>query len=214
MATKDRAPHSTLLSSFLVSDNLLARALLPGSELKDQGWSPLQPSLLPQPSTQAGPPSTGTLPSDMLDSWNIVSKAWWISAKEGRSEGFHCQPGQMRPSQTTQEALLTITSVWLAILKKRSRIERSIPLLLPTFWCDKLSDEGHCVLLDIKNLKRLDTSRNMNCKTPERCWQLELHLQIFVSQPHSSKCTDLLSQTGRLRLYPYFTIIKAPNPHQ
>lgn len=156
MATKDRAPHSTLLSRFLLSENLLARTPLPGSELKDQGWSPLHPPSDPNlPPRQAGTPRSGTLPSDMLDSWNMVSKAWWISAKEGRSEGFHCQPGQMRPSQTTQEALLTITSTWLAILQEKSRTERSIPLLLPTFRCDKLSDEGQWVLSGIKNLKRL-----------------------------------------------------------
>lgn len=56
------------------------------------GWAPhgcpSQVDLAPH----HGHPRTGTLPSDMLDSWNIVSKAWWISAKEGRSEGFHCQP--------------------------------------------------------------------------------------------------------------------------
>lgn len=28
----------------------------------------------------------------MLESWNMVSKAWWVSAKEGRSGGFHFQP--------------------------------------------------------------------------------------------------------------------------
>lgn len=31
-------------------------------------------------------------PSEMLDSWNMVSKAWCVSAKDGRSEGFHLQP--------------------------------------------------------------------------------------------------------------------------
>lgn len=31
-------------------------------------------------------------PSEMLDSWNIVSKAWCVSAKDGRSKGFHLQP--------------------------------------------------------------------------------------------------------------------------
>lgn len=31
-------------------------------------------------------------PSEMLESWNMVSKAWWVSAKEGRSGGFHFQP--------------------------------------------------------------------------------------------------------------------------
>ncbi len=35
-----------------------------------------------------------TVPSEMLESWNIVSKAWWISANEGRSNGLHCQPGR------------------------------------------------------------------------------------------------------------------------
>lgn len=37
--------------------------------------------------------SHGTVPSEMLESWNMVSKAWWISANEGRSNGLHCQPG-------------------------------------------------------------------------------------------------------------------------
>lgn len=47
------------------------------------------------------------IPSEILDSWNIVSNAWWVSAKEGRSAGFHLQPkdrntkvspkGNMRP---------------------------------------------------------------------------------------------------------------------
>lgn len=32
-------------------------------------------------------------PSEMLDSWNMVSKAWCVSANDGRSEGFHLQPG-------------------------------------------------------------------------------------------------------------------------
>lgn len=31
-------------------------------------------------------------PSEILDSWNMVSKAWCVSAKDGRSEGFHLQP--------------------------------------------------------------------------------------------------------------------------
>lgn len=92
----------------LCSGDSLAWVLLAGSELKGQGWSPSRLSLLSQPLTllQAIPGIMGTLPSDMLDSWNIVSKAWWISAKEGRSEGFHCQPGWMRPSHTMHEALL------------------------------------------------------------------------------------------------------------
>lgn len=33
-------------------------------------------------------------PSEMLESWNMVSKAWWVSAKEGRSGGFHFQPAK------------------------------------------------------------------------------------------------------------------------
>lgn len=53
---------------------------------------PSCPNLSPR-----GTPRTGTLPSEMLDSWNMVSKAWWISAKEGRSQGLHCQPGHTRP---------------------------------------------------------------------------------------------------------------------
>lgn len=31
-------------------------------------------------------------PSLMLESWNMVSKAWWVSANEGLSRGFHFQP--------------------------------------------------------------------------------------------------------------------------
>ena len=27
----------------------------------------------------------GNIPSEMLDSWNIVSNAWWVSAKDGLS---------------------------------------------------------------------------------------------------------------------------------
>lgn len=42
--------------------------------------------------------SHGTVPSEMLESWNIVSKAWWISANEGRSNGLHCQPGSEKGS--------------------------------------------------------------------------------------------------------------------
>ena len=96
------------------------------------GLLPSCPNLSPH----CGTPRMGPLPSDMLDSWNMVSKAWWISAKEGRSEGFHCQPGQTRPESDHPEALLT--SMQLAILKEKSRNERSIPFLLPIFGCDKL----------------------------------------------------------------------------
>lgn len=43
-------------------------------------------------STVAETKQQGLSPSEMLESWNMVSKAWWVSAKEGRSGGFHFQP--------------------------------------------------------------------------------------------------------------------------
>lgn len=65
---------------------------------------PSQPPPAPVP-PPTGPVGMDILPSEILDSWNIVSKAWWISAKEGRSEGLHCQPRQMRPGQATVRPL-------------------------------------------------------------------------------------------------------------
>lgn len=91
LAARDGEPPSAPLLHFLLRRDAGPRALA-GSGLKD--WAgphtavPPRSTLLPT----TGTPRKGTLPSDMLDSWNIVSKAWWISAKEGRSEGFHCQP--------------------------------------------------------------------------------------------------------------------------
>lgn len=129
----------------------------------------------------------------MLDSWNIVSKAWWISAKDGRSEGFHCQPGQTRPKSDHPRGLAD--SVGLAILTEKSRNKRSIPtpathLLL---WQVKMI-MSLCLITNIKNLKKtLDISSNMDCETPERRWQPD-YIYKYISQPDSSKYIKLLHQ--------------------
>lgn len=73
----------------------------PGHPIQDwsEGWSSSAQPL------NSLPPLGGPLPSEILDSWNMVSKAWWISAKEGRSEGFHCQPGWRRPMSEQLESI-------------------------------------------------------------------------------------------------------------
>ena len=52
----------------------------------------------------------------MLDSWNMVSKAWCVSAKEGRSEGFHLQPDRKTEIQITSETSLSNRSVDRCVL--------------------------------------------------------------------------------------------------
>lgn len=62
-----------------------------------------------------------TLPSEMLESWNIVSKAWWISANEGLSNGLHCQPGRevdMLLNDNTEIRLYKTEIIFQTIVRK------------------------------------------------------------------------------------------------
>lgn len=69
--------------------------------------------------------SHGTVPSEMLESWNMVSKAWWISANEGRSNGLHCQPGLEKDLLNVFSYYQKLALTWngLQILKERKHFK-------------------------------------------------------------------------------------------
>lgn len=137
------------------------------------------------------------IPSEMLESWNMVSNAWWISANEGLSSGLHCQPANTQQNMNlhNDQNLHWSSKAWglyflLYIFKKKKTYE--------VFW---ISTWPHDTVTWVLKMDKL------NKKASKVLGQMQRHLydlNVFKAMQNVSMIIQDVSHAlhGEVQLLP------------